>query len=136
MITEQEYVKRMLTMGGYTLVLCEGGRAFASEEEGIRPLLDTVRSGEDWKNAYAAIQTLGRAEALLLMHLKVGSVYAETAAKSALRLLERQDIAYSYGACVPRLLNAEKTGLAEAEAAVREIESPGEAVSALEAIAK
>ena len=90
MITEMEYVKRMLSLGGYSLVLCEHSRVITSEKDGIVPLLETVQSGENWKNAYAAVKKLGRAEALLLLFLKVQGVYAETACKPALRLLKVQ----------------------------------------------
>ena len=82
MITETEYVKKMLSLGGYSLVLCDGGRVYTSEEDGISPLLETVRSGESWENAYAALKTLGRAEALLLLSLRVKGVYAETGVQS------------------------------------------------------
>ena len=70
MITEMQYVRKMLSLGGYTLVICDGGRAFTSEDKGILPLWETVKSGEDWENAHAALKTLGKAEALLLLSLK------------------------------------------------------------------
>ena len=134
MITEMQYVRKMLSLGGYTLVLCDGGRAFTSEDEGILPLWETVKSGEDWENAHAALKTLGKAEALLLLSMKVKGVYAETAAKSALRLLEKNGVQTEFGTCTAKLLNEEKTGLLPTEAAVDATDDPAEAVSLLEEI--
>ena len=118
MITEMEYVKRMLSLGGYSLVLCEHSRVITSEKDGIVPLLETVQSGENWKNAYAAVKKLGRAEGLLLLFLKVQGVYAETACKPALRLLERNGVQTEFKTVVVNFLNEEKTGLSCMEAAV------------------
>ena len=131
MITETEYVKKMLSLGGYSLVLCDGGRVHTSEEDGISPLLETVRSGESWENAYAALKTLGRAEALLLLSLRVKGVYAETACKPALRLLEQSGVETVYKAVVPQFLNEEKTGLSRMEAAVALIDDPADALEAI-----
>ena len=131
MITETEYVKKMLSLGGYSLVLCDGGRVYTSEEDGISPLLETVRSGESWENAYAALKTLGRAEALLLLSLRVKGVYAETACKPALRLLERNGVQTEFKTVVVNFLNEEKTGLSRMEAAVALIDDPADALEAI-----
>ena len=131
MITEAEYVKKMLTMGGYSLVLCAHGRVYTSEEEGITPLLETAQSGESWENAYAALRTLGKAEALLLLYLKVKSVYSETACKPALRLLEQSGVEAEFKEAVANFLNEEKTGLSRTEAAVAAIDNPADALEAI-----
>ena len=131
MITEMEYVKRMLSLGGYSLVLCEHSRVITSEKDGIVPLLETVQSGENWKNAYVAVKKLGRAEALLLLSLRVKGVYAETACKPALRLLEQSGVETVYKAVVPQFLNEEKTGLSRMEAAVALIDDPADALEAI-----
>lgn len=134
MITEMEYVKRMLSLGGYSLVLCEHSRVITSEKDGIVPLLETVQSGENWKNAYAAVKKLGRAEALLLLFLKVQGVYAETACKPALRLLERNGVQTEFKTVVVNFLNEEKTGLSCMEAAVSAIDDPEDAIEAIKNI--
>ena len=131
MITEMEYVKRMLSLGGYSLVLCEHSRVITSEKDGIVPLLETVQSGENWKNAYVAVKKLGRAEALLLLFLKVQGVYAETACKPALRLLEQRGVETVYKAVVTQFLNEGKTGLSRMEAAVALIDDPADALEAI-----
>ena len=134
MITETEYVRNMLKIGGYSLVLCEGGRVYTSEEDCILPLWETVQAEENWKNAYAALKALGKAEAFLLIKLGVQSVYAETACKSALRLLEQHGINAAYKTAVANFLNQSKTGLSRTEAAVSATDNPEDALRALHTI--
>lgn len=131
MMTELEYVKRMMTLGGYSLVLCEGGRAFTAEDNALTALMETAESGENWQNCYCAVKTAGKAEALLLLHLRAKGVYAETIAKTAVRLLQQNDVEVQYISVVPNLLNAEKTGLLPSEQAVRDIDDPKQALNAL-----
>lgn len=130
-MTELEYVKGMLTAGGYHFLLCRGEIVYTGEGNTTSELLETVRLQEEWQDGYCAAEVFGKADALLCVLLGLSGVYAALMSKSALRVLEKHGIAYQYQTLTPHLLNEEKTGLIPTEQAVREIDDPQEALKVL-----
>ena len=130
-MTELEYVKGMLTAGGYHFLLCRGEVVYTGEGNTTAELLETVKLQEDWQDGYCAAEEFGKADALLCVLLGLSGVYASLMSKSALRVLEKHGIAYEYQTLTPHLLNEEKTGLIPTEQAVRDIDDPQEAFRAL-----
>lgn len=131
MMNELTYVKQMLGMGDYTLVICSGGRVHVSEDKGIRPLLDTVLSDEEWKGAYAADKIVGKAAAMLYAKLGVAAVYAGVISKPAMRVFEKFGIEYEYGTFTPNIINREGTGMCPMEQLVKDCETADEAFEKL-----
>ena len=130
-MTELEYVKGMLTAGGYHFLLCRGEVVYTGEGNTTAELLETVKLQEDWQDGYCAAEVFGKADALLCVLLGLSGVYASLMSKSALRVLEKHGIAYEYQTLTPHLLNKEKTGLIPTEQAVRDIDDPQEALTYL-----
>ena len=130
-MTELEYVKGMLTAGGYHFLLCRGEVVYTGEGNTTAELLETVKLQEDWQDGYCAAEVFGKADALLCVLLGLSGVYASLMSKSALRVLEKHGIAYEYQTLTPHLLNEGKTGLIPTEQAVRDIDDPQEAFRAL-----
>ena len=126
-MTELEYVKGILTAGGYHFLLCRGEIVYTGEGDTTAELLETVRLQEDWQDGYCAAEEFGKADALLCVLLGLSGVYASLMSKSALRVLEKHGIAFQYQTLTPHLLNEEKTGLIPTEQAVRDIDDPQEA---------
>ena len=130
-MTELEYVKGILTAGGYHFLLCRGEIVYTGEGDTTAELLETVRLQEDWQDGYCAAEVFGKADALLCVLLGLSGVYASLMSKSAMRVLEKHGIAYQYQTLTPHLLNKEKTGLISTEQAVRDIDDPQEALTYL-----
>ena len=130
-MTELEYVKGILTAGGYHFLLCRGEIVYTGEGDTTAELLETVRLQEDWQEGYCAAEVFGKADALLCVLLGLSGVYASLMSKSALRVLEKHGIAHQYQTLTPHLLNKEKTGLIPTEQAVRDIDDPQEALTYL-----
>ncbi|MCH5298398.1 MAG: DUF1893 domain-containing protein [Ruminococcus sp.] len=133
MMNEITYAKEMLCRGGYTLVVCNGGRVFVSEDKGIKPLLELVKSQDDWSGAYAADKIVGKAAAMLYTLLKVKAVYAEVLSEKAKEIFEENDIEFEYDILTENIINRQSTGLCPMEEAVKNIDNAGEAVAAIEA---
>lgn len=131
MMDELTYVKKMLGMGGYSLVICSGGRVSVSEDRGLKPLVETVLSGEDWKGAYAADKIVGKAAAMLYAKLGAAAVYAEVISKPAVRIFDKYGIEYEYGVFAPNIINSEKTGIYPMDKLVMDCQTPDEAFAVL-----
>ena len=130
MLDELIYAKKMLKLGQYTLFLCSEGRVFFSEGRGICPLLELVGT-EEWKGACAADKIVGKAAAMLYVLLGVRAVYAEVMSEEAKNILEQYDILCQYDTLTENIINRKGTGLCPMELAVKDVEKPSDAPSAI-----
>ena len=129
MITEMTYARQMLSIGGYKLVVCAKDSVHVSEESGLASLLSLV--GEDtWIGAAAADKVVGKAAAMLLVLLRVKSLYAEVITETAKAVLEAQGIECVYGTLVERLIDADGK-VCPSELAVENVVDPSDAPAAL-----
>ena len=139
MLDELTYAKKMLQLGGYTLVVCGEGNVFVSEDRGIRPLLSLIGE-EQWIGACAADQIVGKAAAMLYVLLGVKAVYAEVLSESARAVLQANGIVYDCHTLTEQIINREGSGICPMERAVAALEHPADAPaaihSALEALKK
>lgn len=129
MITEMTYVRQMLSIGGYKLVVCAKDSVHVSEDSGLDSLLSLV--GEDtWIGAAAADKVVGKAAAMLFVLLRVKSLYAEVITETAKAVLEAQGIECVYGTLVERLIDADGK-VCPSELAVENVVDPSDAPAAL-----
>lgn len=110
-------IKDMLLEGNYTcVVLDRKSNIFTSYENGIIPLMKLAISVEnDLRGAYAADKVIGRAAAAIIVHVGIKECYAHLISESAIELLEKNNIAYSYFKKCPTILNREKSGICPME---------------------
>lgn len=127
-----EMAKHHLRAGGYTCVFRKGERELTDTRRGVRPLLELLKSGEDFTGFSVADKVVGKASALLYCLLKVKRVYAPVISRSALEVLESHGIPCEYGHLVPGIRNRTNTGLCPMEAATANISDPKEAPEVLE----
>ena len=132
MMNEITYAKEMLSRGGYTLVVCSGGRVFVSEDKGIKPLLGLVKSQDDWSGAYAADKIVGKAAAMLYTLLGVKAVFAEVLSEKAKEIFEKIGIEFEYNTLTENIINRQGTGLCPMEEAVKDTDNAEEALAAIE----
>ena len=127
-----ELAKHHLHAGGYTCVLRKGERELTDTRRGVRPLLELLKSREDFEGWSVADKVVGKASALLYCLLKVKRVYAPVISRSALEVLESHGIPCEYHRLVPGIRNRTGTGPCPMEAATANITDPKEAPEVLE----
>lgn len=121
----------LLKKGGFSCVATDGYEIITSKGRGIQPLLDMIDDGRDLSGYAVADKIVGRAAAFLFVRLNVSEVYAETASRPALRVLEEHSIPVFYDTLTDSIMNREGTGLCPMETAVLNIEDPIEAEARL-----
>ena len=132
MMNEITYAKEMLSRGGYTLVVCSGGRVYISEEKGIKPLLELVKSQDDWSGAYAADKIVGKAAAMLYTLLGIKVVFAEVLGEKAKEIFDKNGIEFECNTLTENIINRQGTGLCPMEEAVKDIDNADDALTAIE----
>lgn len=123
--------KKELEEKGCTCVLRKGDDVCLSYDHGVKPLLQWIGEGKDFTGYVAADQVVGKAAALLYACLGVHELYGQVISEPAILALEEHHIAYTYGECVPYIVNRKKDGLCPMEQTVLSITEPEKAVEAL-----
>ncbi len=117
---------------GFTCVLSRGGEiVFSAKEHGIKPLMYIIDNNIDVKGCDAADKIVGKAAALLYVHIGVGFVYAQVMSKSALELLRQHGIKAECETLTDRIINRLGTDICPMEKTVSEISDPFIAYTAL-----
>ena len=131
MKTDAERALEQLAGGGCTAVLCRGGELFVSRERGVKPLLDWLDSGRDFRGFSAADKVVGKAAAFLYVLLGVREVRAPVMSEGAAETLERYGVLFRCDTLSPEIRNRAGTGLCPMEQAVRDVGTPEEALTAI-----
>ena len=76
-------LREMVEKEGFTCAIAKGEKLFTSTSRGVRPLLDLIESGEDFRGGVAADKIVGKAAALLYAHMGISEVYAGECSPSA-----------------------------------------------------
>lgn len=127
-----ETAKRRLLAGGCTCVFRKGADERTDTRRGVRPLLELLKSGEDFTGFSVADKVVGKASALLYCLLKVKRVYAPVISRPALGVLESRGIACEYDRLVEGIRNRTNTGPCPMEAATAGLTDPAQAPEVLE----
>ena len=127
-----QYAKEQLHSGNFTCVLWDGVTALTTQQRGIQPLRGWLGSEKDVSAFVAADRVVGKAAAYLYVLLKIKAVYAEIVSKPAQEVLARYGIPLEYGTLVDAIQNRAKDGFCPMERAVWEIDSPEQALVAIE----
>ena len=130
-MADLERAKKMMSEGEYTCVLCMDDMTFTSTANGIKPLNWWLRDGCRFEGFSAADKVVGRAAAFLYVLLGVKEIYAEVLSESAISVLDRYGIEWSYGKLVKNILNRTGDDLCPMEKIALGHEDPDEAYSAL-----
>ena len=131
MNTDLKNARNLLDSGDYTCVLFRGNTTHTATERGVKPLLNWLDCGLDAAGFSAADRVVGRATAFLYVLLGVTAVYARVMSRPAAEVLERNGIAVQAGQLVDGIINRRGTGPCPFEAAVLEIDTPEEALTAI-----
>ncbi|MCM1365377.1 MAG: DUF1893 domain-containing protein [Faecalibacterium sp.] len=116
---------------GYTCVLCKSDIQYVSNERGVKPLLQWLEKRTDLSGFSASDKVIGKATAFLYIIARVKAVYTDVISESALNLLEDYNIAVYYDKVVSAIRNRTNTGFCPMEQAVKDINDPVEAHTAI-----
>ena len=130
-MTDIERAKARLRDGGFTCVMCREEQTLVSNERGVKPLLSWLTEGKG-DGFSAADKVVGAGAAFLYVLLNVREVYADVMSKPALDILTRYDIKAEYGTLCANIINRAGTGICPIEQAVAGIDTPTEALKAIE----
>ena len=120
-----ERAKKMLEEEGWAIVIVKKDRVlFNSKGRGIKPIyLAITRLGNTLNGASIADRVLGRAAAMLCQHVGIKEVYAGVISKSAIGLLSKGEIVFSYRESCPYILNRDGTDLCPIEKMAQDIDN-------------
>ena len=130
-VSDIERAKDILSQGGYTCVLCRGEESVTFTLRGVKPLVELLRSGEDYSGYSAADKVVGRATAFLYLLLGVKCVFAKVISRAAFSVLESAGVSTEFETLTDNIINRTGDGICPFEAAVLDI---GDAKSAYSAI--
>ena len=128
---EHNSAKDILISGSYTCVLMKEDNVVTSYERGVKPLVNLIRSGEDFSDFYAADKVIGKATAFLYVLLQVKSVYASVISESALQVLTDNSICVEYETLVKNIINRRGDGICPFEDAVLSVEDADVALAVI-----
>lgn len=125
--------RELLNTGNCTCVLKKEDTLYTATERGVKPLVRWLTEGTDLKDFCAADKVVGKATAYLYCLLEVRAVHAHVMSRSAAQVLNGNGIEAAYDMLVENIINRQGNGICPFEAAVLEIDSPGDALSAIRA---
>lgn len=129
--------KELLKQNGYTCVLYSQNTICHSSLRGVRPLLDFLESGKDFRGFCAADKTVGLGAAHLYILLGISALWANVISETAADLLRQHNIHVYCENTVPFIINREGTGPCPIESAVQGITDSVQALNTIkEAIRK
>lgn len=104
-----------------------------SEEIGLKPIMVILRQDKlGLENGIIADKVIGKAAALMLVLGKATAVHGVVMSEAAVKVLNENDIQFSYDTLVPYIENRTKTGTCPLEKCVENINEPIVAYDAIE----
>lgn len=123
--------KNLLLMETYTCVLCNGDHCFTTQQRGVKPLVQWLEQGNVPVGFAAADKVVGKATAFLYCLLGAKAVYANVMSRSAMKILEANDVYVQYAELTDYIENRTKDGICPFEMAVMEISDPKQALEVI-----
>ena len=131
-----EVAKKCLSDRGLTLCIVKGGKIiFESGLHGVSGFLEAVDQCDGkLSGASVADRIIGKAIALLCLHVNVNTVYACVLSEKARKLFERNKVHVEWSSLVENILDAKGEGTCPFEHLVSGISDPSEAYVRLKAL--
>ncbi len=123
--------KEQLINGNFTCVLVKDSTVYTSHDRGVKPLLELIEKGIDLRSFSAADKVVGKATAFLYVLAEVKEVYAPVMSKSAKDILTKHGIKAFCDKSVDFIINRKGDGLCPMETAVKGIQDPQIAMTAV-----
>lgn len=132
-MTDLELAKEKLSEEGCTFAAARDGKLISSEKRGVVPLIEMLDSGNDCSGWTCADKVCGKAPAMIYVLLKVKEVFAGVMTYEAAEILTGAGIICSCGIQTDKIIRRDGKDICPMEKAVKDMETPEEAVSAVRA---
>ena len=131
-----DLARSLLEEDKWNLVIVKKGRVvFSSRERGIAPFFEAVQSiGRDLHNAAMADRIVGLAVAMLCLHARITSVYADIASHAALETLKKKGVIVDSKNTVSHISNYDGTDLCPFEKLAGTCQKPSQLIAALQSL--
>ena len=129
-----EIARRLLEEKRVNLVVVKDGQVlFSSKDSGLHTFFQLVlNSKRILHNASVADRIMGLAAAMLCLHVKIKSVYADIASTGALDILKKRGVNVINKNEVPHIYNHDGTALCPFEQMAQKCKQPAQLISAME----
>jgi hypothetical protein len=126
----------LLKEKGLNLVIVKGRQVlFSSGESGVAPFFRAVQNMENnLHNAAAADRIVGLAVAMLCLHVRIASVYADIMSQGALDALKKQGVTINSKSVVPHIFDYDGTDLCPFEKLAQSCGAPSKLLAALQSL--
>ena len=121
----------ILNEGRYTCVLRRSDITLTDDRRGIRPLMELLESGQDFRHFCAADRVVGKAAAFLYCLLGIRAIYARVISIPALEVLMRHGVDVYFDEQVSAIRNRTGDGFCPMETAVWNLNDPEKAPDAI-----
>jgi hypothetical protein len=131
-----DLARSLLEEDKWNLVIVKKGRVlFGSRERGIAPFFQAVQSIEKGlHNAAVADRIVGLAVAMLCLHARITSVYADIASHAALDMLKKKGVVVASKNIVSHISNYDGTDLCPFEKLAGSCQKPSQFLTALQSL--
>ena len=124
--------RQLIRDGRAECVMIRDGRSHVKRGRGVMPLLEFHDSQPELlKGATLVDKVIGRAAAAVAISGGARAVHGEIMSEDGKEYLEKHGILTNHGLLVPRILNADRSGLCPLEKSVEGIDDPEQALAAL-----
>ena len=113
---------------GHTCALVSDEDVITTDERGVLPLVKWIDEGKNFDKYSVADKVVGKAAALLYVTLGVKIIWAGVISEPAARVFEAHGVEYWYDTLTDAIINRKGDGFCPMETAVRDIDSPEEAL--------
>lgn len=135
----KEELKNLVRQGNYNCILLEDDRVImTSLEKGVAPLYNYIKENTEFPTGKVEIidKIVGRAVAFLAVYLNVSYINTKIISKTALDVLEENNIKVEYEEIVPYIFNRNKDGQCPMESALTDIKDSHEAFNIIDKFKK
>jgi hypothetical protein len=131
-----ELARSLLEEKKLNLVVVKGRQVlFSSKESGVAPFFRAVQNMENTlHNAALADRIVGLAVAMLCLHARIASVYADIVSQGALDMLKNRGVTISSKSVVPHIFDYDGTDLCPFEKLAQSCQEPSQLLAALQSL--
>jgi hypothetical protein len=98
---------------------------FSSKEKGIKPMYMAVNTlKNELYNSSVADKVIGKAAAMLCKYSNIKALHTKLISENAIKVLETENIIFTYDESVPYIKNRDKTDLCPVEKLSTDIDNP------------
>lgn len=118
-----EFAREKMNNGNYTCVIISSDKEYAFYERGVKPLLELLKTKNNFSEAVAADKVVGAGAAHLYVLLGVRALWANVISVCAEKILNKNGIEVFSKERVDNIVNREGNGICPIEAAVLDVEN-------------